>query len=409
MRAVPPMFIIGVLFFIFGFISWLNAILIPYFKLSLQLSLGEAMLVTFAFYLSYFVMALPSSYILRRTGYKKGMSLGLLVMAAGALVFVPAAQFSSYPLFLTGLLIQATGLTLLQTASNPYVTILGPIDGAASRMSLMGVCNKVAGALAPLLFVGFVTKSPHEVDEVKAAIPHLPAVDAAHLLRELILRLRTPYIFIAFVFVALGMFIYFSALPDIKTSAHEKSSNKKLSDYPHLLLGVFAIFCGVSAEVIAVDTIINYAESTGSSFASARYFATYTLLIMIVAYIAGIISIPKYISQHKALSVSAFSGLILTVGVLALPGHLSVWIVALLGFCNALIWPSIWPLALKDLGNYTSKGSALLIMGIVGGAITPFLYGSIAAELNTKIAYIVLLPLYLFLLYYGRKGYQVVH
>lgn len=401
------MIIIGFLFFVFGFVSWLNAILIPYFKLSLQLTLNEAMMVTFAFYISYFVMALPSSYILKRIGYKNGMMSGLLVMAAGALLFIPAAQFSSYLLFLAGLFVQATGLTVLQTASNPYVTILGPIESAAKRMSLMGVCNKVAGAIAPLIFLKIVTNSPTEVDDISNTLQSLLPVQASEVLHNLILRLRMPYAVIAIVFTLLATIIYFSPLPKIKTSYQQASEKESVWHFPHLMLGVIAIFCSVSVEVLAVDSIISYAEFVGYPFLQAKYFATYTLVIMIAAYIAGIFAIPKYLNQRKALIGCALTGIVLTLGVLLLHGKGSVWNVALLGFCNALIWPSIWPLALKDLHSFTEKGSAFLIMGIVGGALTPLLFGGIANRLDLRSAYIVMLPLYLFLLYYGAFGYAI--
>ncbi len=403
-KFLPPMLVIGFLFFAFGFISWLNALLIPYFKLSLQLSFGQAMMVAFAFYISYFVMALPSSYIIERTGYKKAMVFGLFIMAAGALLFIPAAQFKSYPLFLLGLFIQATGLTLLQTAANPYVTILGPLESAASRMSLMGVCNKAAGALAPLILLRSITKSPNEIDEIKEQLPRLSATQADAILQPLSLRLQAPYAIIAIVLAVLGLVIFFSGLPDIRHARKEKPEKNAVFQYPHLILGIAAIFCSVSVEVLAVDSIISYAEYQGYPFLAAKYFATYTLIIMIGAYLLGIVLIPRYLSQRRALIGCACLGMVLTAGILATHQWLSVWNVAFLGFCNALIWPSIWPLALKDLGSFTERGSAFLIMGVAGGALTPLLFGAIANKLNLQLAYMVLLPLYLFLGYYGLKG-----
>lgn len=400
------MLIIGFLFFVFGFISWLNAILIPYFKLSLQLTIREAMMVAFAFYISYFVMALPSSRILELTGLKKGMMLGLFIMAAGALLFIPAARFRSYPLFLFGLFIQATGLTLLQTASNPYVTILGPIESAARRMSIMGVCSKVAGALAPLILLKSITKRPEEIDEIKALLPGLLPSQATIVLDGLTLRLIAPYGMMAIILSFLGLVIHFSGLPDIKNRERQKLTEGSIFHFPHLMLGVLAIFCGVSVEVLSVDTIIGYAQYQGYTFVSARYFATYTLLIMIGGYMIGILAIPRYLSQRMALIYCALAGAVLVLGILLTKGNISVWSVALLGCCNALIWPSIWPLALKNLGHYTEKGSALLIMGIAGGAVTPLLFAEVAGKTNLQWAYAITLPLYSFLLYYGYMGYR---
>src|SRR6476469_516554 len=210
-----PMIIIGILFFVFGFVTWVNSVLIPYFKLTCNLSVKEAMLVAFAFYISYFVMAFPSSLILKRTGYKNGMMLGLFVMAAGALIFIPAASTRAYSIFLLGLFVEATGLTLLQTAANPYVTVLGPIESAASRISIMGVCNKVAGAIAPLLLVGAIVKKPDEIDQIKAQLVGMSVPQQNRLLDELAGRLIVPYIIIAAILIGLGLLIKLTHLPDI--------------------------------------------------------------------------------------------------------------------------------------------------------------------------------------------------
>lgn len=404
-----PMIIIGSLFFVFGFVTWINSVLIPYFKLVCELSVKEAMLVAFAFYISYFLMAFPSSYILKRTGYKKGMMLGLFVMAVGAFIFIPAANTREYIIFLIGLFVEATGLTLLQTAANPYVTILGPIESAASRISIMGVCNKVAGAIAPLLLVGAVVKNPNEIDEVQKQLTTVSPDQQAIILNELSARLVLPYIIIGLVLIGLGMVIRFTKLPDINDEAANKGSDggqENLWKHTHLILGAIAIFCGVGVEVLAVDSIINYAQFTGLSFRDAKYFATYTLLFMIISYVIGIVAIPKFISQRKALLLSALMGIALTILTTMVKGPVSVWFIALLGLGNALLWPAIWPLSLEGLGKATSKGSALLIMGVVGGAVTPLLYGIISDASNPQIAYWILIPFYLFILYFAAAGYK---
>jgi glucose/galactose transporter len=374
------------------------------------LSVKEAMLVAFAFYISYLLMALPSSYILKRTGYKKGMMLGLFVMAAGAFIFIPAANTREYSIFLLGLFVEATGLTLLQTAANPYVTILGPIESAASRISIMGVCNKLAGAIAPLLLVRAVVKNPNEIDEVQKQLTTISAEQQAIVLNDLSGRLVLPYIVIGLVLIGLGLVIKFTNLPDIDDEAANKSAvageKESFWNHTHLLLGAIAIFCGVGVEVLAVDSIINYAQFTGLSFREAKYFATYTLLIMIISYVIGIFTIPKFISQRKALLFSAVLGIVLTVLAISIKGPVSVWFIALLGLGNALLWPAIWPLSLEGLGKNTSKGSALLIMGVVGGAVTPLLYGLITDAGNPQIAYWILIPFYFFILYFAVSGYK---
>lgn len=406
-------FVIGVLFFVFGFVTWLNSILIPYFKLTCNLSTKQSMLVAFAFYISYFLMAIPASFILKKTGLKNGMMLGLFVMATGALVFVPAAINRTYEIFLLALFIQATGLTILQTASNPYITILGPIESAASRISIMGICNKTAGAIAPLILINAITKNPEEIDQVQKQLPGLSPGDQATLLNELASRLITPYIVMALVLVGLGLMIRLAHLPDI--SQKEKPSDDNVPEaaktsifqYPYLILGAVTIFCAVSAEVLAVDSIIGYAQYQGYSFADAKYFASYTLIFMIACYAIGVFAIPRIIKQRRALQICAAAGIVLSSVAILVAGTSSVWCIALLGFFNGMLWPSIWPLAIDGIGRFTSRGSALLIMGIIGGALTPLLYGYLSDHSNHQSAYWILLPCYLFILFYATRGYRI--
>ena len=406
------MIIIGSLFFVFGFVTWVNSVLIPYFRLICELTIQQAMLVAFAFYISYFVMAFPSSFILKRTGYKNGMMLGLFVMAAGALVFIPAANTRGYSLFLFALFIEATGLTLLQTAANPYVTILGPIESAASRISIMGICNKVAGAIAPLLLVGAIVQNPNEIDDVQNKLLTATLAEKQIILDELSARLVIPYLIIALILIALGLVIRFTRLPDIHDdtiSLAQANTPKKnsLLHHPHLLLGALAIFCAVGVEVVVIDSIINYGQYTGLSFREAKYFATYTLLIMIISYGIGIFAIPKIISQRNALIISAVFAIALIAFTMVTEGPLSVWFIAFMGLGNALLWPAIWPLALQGLGALTSKGSALLVMGVVGGAIVPLLYGTLSDYSNPHMAYLILIPFYSYIVYFAASGSRI--
>ncbi len=406
---LPPIVIIGILFFVFGFVSWVNAILIPYFELVCGLTATQAMMVPFFFYISYFIMALPSSYVLQQTGFKNGMVLGLLIMALGGLAFMPAASLRLYPLFLAALFIQATGLTILQTASNPYVTILGPIESAAKRISIMGVCNKVAGALAPIILIHAITNSPDEIDQLKAALPHMAAEAATRILDQLSSRLILPYVIIAVVLIGLALLIRLSHLPDVKEEAPAGDSDvrQKLRHYPYALLGAITIFFAVSAEVLVVDSIIGYGQYMAFSFKDAKYLATYTLLLMILSYVLGILLIPKYLSQQKVLALSGVFGLMFAIVTIFIPGQASVWTLCALGLCNALLWPSIWPLALDGLGNLTKKISAMMIMGISGGAVTPLLYGYLTDITNAQKAYWVLVPCYMFILFYALRGCKI--
>lgn len=400
--------IIGVLFFIFGFVTWLNGILIPYLQIACELTNFQALFVTFAFYISYTVMALPSSWILKKTGFKNGMMVGLLVMAVGTLLFVPAAQTRTYELFLLGLFVMGTGLAILQTASNPYVTIIGPIESAAKRISIMGICNKVAGAMAPLILAYYI------LNDGDAFVESLKTMDAsakAIALDELASRVINPYIVMTIIWVFLGLMIRFAPLPEIEDQQGEiddsESGKSNVFQYPHLVLGVLALFFYVGAEVIAGDTIIRYGISLGIPIDQAKAFTSYTLVAMLIGYIVGIICIPKYISQRKALEVSAILGIVLTLAAVFSPPLLSVTFVALLGLANALVWPAIWPLAISNLGRFIKTGSAMLIMAIAGGAILPQFWALIADNYTPQAAYWVMIPCYVFILLYAKKWHKL--
>jgi len=434
-----PIVILGALFFIFGFVTWLNGTLIPYLKIACELKTSlEAFLVTFAFYISYFFTALPMSRVLRKTGYKRGMMIGLMVMAIGALVFVPAAITRTYLLFLIGLFIIGTGLSLLQTASNPYITILGNLESAAARISIMGICNKVAGFLAPIILGALVLS---DADQLTKELQTLQGVERAVRLDELAHRVILPYIGMAGILVALSLFVRYSSLPELgdvgddgmNSVAQSKTKTSVLS-YPNLILGVIAIFVYVGVEVISVDTIALYGQSQAMPLSIARYLPSYTLFFMVIGYVIGIFTIPRFIKQEKALLVSAIAGIILSMVILFIQGNIgifvsdiafshflpaiqfthgsiSIFIVALLGLANALMWPAIWPLAIDGLGRFTKIGSALLIMGIAGGALIPPLWGRLAdiSSIGHQKAYWILIPCYLYILYYSLRGHKMKH
>ena len=401
--------IIGILFFIFGFVTWVNGTLIPYLKIACELETEvQSFLVVTAFFIAYTVMALPSSMLLARTGYKKGMSIGLFIMAGGAALFIPAAQSRDFNMFLGGLFIIGTGLALLQTASNPYVSIIGPIESAASRISIMGISNKFAGILAGLIF-GAIALS--DVDGLEARLATMDAASKAAELDALAARVINPYMIISVVLVILGIGVLFSPLPDIndevEEDGHSESVNKtSIFQFPHLFLGVLAIFCYVGVEVMAGDTIISYGKALGIELSTARYFTSATLTCMVIGYIIGVFAIPKYLSQEMALKSTAILGLVLTVLAVTLPGYYSVASIALLGLANSLMWPAIFPLGIAGLGKFTKIGSALLIMGIAGGAIMPLVYGKLTESLGNQQAYWLMFPCYLFILYFAMKGHK---
>ncbi len=401
------MMLIGVLFFIFGFITWSNSQLIPYLKLACELSAAESYLVATAFFAAYFVMALPSAAILQRTGYQKGMSLGLGIMAVGALVFIPAAQSRTFSLFLLGLFIIGTGLALLQTASNPYAAALGPRESAAKRISIMGICNKVAGILA-VYVLGSITLS--NADEIKAQIATATATEKAQILDTLAQKVVVPYGIIAGVLAAIAILFLLFRLPAIEEeetveTASFSTEKRSLLSYPNLTLGAVAIFVYVGAEVISYDTFTAFGESLGYPLEVAKKFPSYTGYCLLAGYLLGIALIPQKLSQQRALFFSALLSIVLVVATIFSSGAVAVGAFALLGLSNAAMWPAIFPMALAGLGKLTKQGAAVLIMAIVGGAVLPPLYGKLSESIGSpKMAYVLLIPCYLYILWYGMRG-----
>lgn len=402
--------IIGILFFIFGFITWANGSLIPYLKIACELSSTQSYYVASAFFAAYFIMAIPSSLILKKTGFKNGMSLGLFVMAIGAILFIPAAQTRTYNLFLLGLFIIGTGLALLQTAANPFVTVLGPIESAAQRISIMGICNKIAGICA-IYVLGSITLK--DADGIQAKLLTLTGAAKATELDALAARVIQPYMILASILAVLAVIIYFIKMPEVheeETNVDSELSKSKSSifQFPHLLLGALAIFFYVGVEVISYDTFAGFGEHLGYKLDVARNFATYTGYALLAGYIFNIVAIPKFVSQQKAMFWLTILSMVLVILSVFTTGKTAVVCFMLLGFSNAIMWPAIWPLAIDGLGKFTKLGSALLIMGIVGGAILPPLYGKISELINNKqMAYLIMIPAYLFILYYAMAGHKV--
>ena len=425
-NTLIPIIIIAGLFFIFGFVTWINGALIPFMKTINELTEAQSYLVASASYISFVVMALPASYILNRIGYRKGMSLGLIVMAIGALVFIPAAEARTYWMFLLAIFIQGTGMTLLQTASNPYITILGPIESAAKRIAIMGIANKVAGALGSVIFGAILLSG---IDEIKEKLNTVDDVEKATLLDTMADSVVTPYIAMAVVLIILGILIRKAPLPHVEAKPIEVSESggkakSNIFQFPHLWMGVLALFVYVGAEVIAGDTIIAYGISLDIPGEEAKFFTLFTLMAMVATYALGVFLIPKYMTQSFALKASAILGVILSCCILFTNGFTSVLFVAALGIANALVWPAVWPLALNGLGKFTKTASALLIMAISGGAIIPPLYGTLVDnkkellinsginELNAtaeaaSYGYWILIPCYLIILYYAFYGHKL--
>ena len=429
------LFVIGVLFFIFGFITWANSQLIPYLKIACQLTSTESYYVASAFFAAYFVMSIPSSFVLKFTGFKKGMSVGLFAMAIGAAVFIPAAYARSFPTFLLGLFIIGSGLALLQTASNPYAAALGPKESAAKRISILGICNKIAGILAVYVLGSIILK---DSDAFEASLKTMDEAGKNMALDTLAQKVVMPYVFIAISFALVGVLLFFVQLPEVEeeqdmldlTVLPEDSkvaaANKNIFNFPHLMVGVLALFFYVGMEVISYDTFAGLGTHLGYKLDMSKSFATYTGYGLLLGYTVGIISIPRFISQRNALVISCILSMLLVLLVvfikanpgiavlhlfgqdLNLPTHPAVWIFALLGFSNSVMWPAIFPMAIDGLGKFTKMGSALLIMAIVGGAILPPIYGYISETTgNSQTAYLMMIPAYLFILYFALSGYRL--
>lgn len=419
-QSLLATFQIAVLFFIFGFVTWINALLIPYFKIACELTNFQSYFVAFAFYISYFIFSVPSSYLLKRYGFKKGMMVGFWIMATGAFIFIPAAMVRSYGVFLIGLFSLGIGLSILQTAANPYITILGPKERAAQRLSIMGIFNKAAGIIAPLLLAAVILRATD--DELVKQLPNMTEALRDQALNEFIRRVIPPYIIVGIVLIALGFLIRYSPLPEIDTESEDpnvsvsNAGKQHITEFPHLILGAVAIFLHVGAQVIAVDSIIGYATSMDLPLSEAKLFPSYTLTAQICGYILGIILTPKIISQVTALRFCTLLGVVLTILIVSAKMHvsflghqsdISLWLVALLGFANSMLWAGIWPLALDGLGRFVKVGASVLIMGLCGNAIMPLLYGYYADAYGLREAYWVLLPCYAYITYYAFYGHRV--
>lgn len=424
--ALVPILILGFLFFVFGFVTWLNGPLIPFLRIACELNDFEASFAPFAFYVSYFVMALPSSMVLRRTGMKNGMVLGLVVMAVGGFGFIPAAETRSAGLFLFSQFVIGTGLALLQTASNPYITVIGPIESAAKRIGIMGICNKTGGIIAPLVLAPLILVN---ADQLKLDLATVEGAARAAMLDERAALVVKPYVVLALSLLAAAVFIRFMPLPPIKEEVEHTGSGGSVFKHPQLILGVVALFVYVWAEVLAGDSMPVYAERLGTPLDVAKLLTSLTLVAMLVGYLLGIAFIPRYISQAKALALSALVGLVITVGITMVdPAStarafvfndslefreadlpVSVILVAMLGLANAMMWPAIWPLAVDGIGPALKTGSALLIMAILGGALAMPVWAAMSHDRSvdhSQNAYLLLLPFYLFIGWYAMAGHR---
>ena len=417
---ILSMAILAFMYFIFGFVSWVNSILIPYFKIICELNEFWAYFVNFALYIAYLVMSVPAGFLLKKIGFKRGIMIGFFILALGALIFVPSAMTRIYVVFLVGLFTMGTGLAILQTAANPYVTIIGPIDRTVQRMSIVGVFNKFAGVVSPLIFAAVILKAS-DADLFKA-LPDMSEIAKNAALDELTRRMMIPYACLAALLFGFGLLIRYSVLPEINTEDESKEVKEShggktnVLQFPYLILGFIALFMHVGTHNIAITTIISYAQSFGLNLLEAKVFAPFTLTATMIGYFIGMVCVPRFLSQSNTLKVCTITGLILSACILFIPGQtmfkghelsISIWFVALLGLPNSLIYAGIWPLAIRNLGRFTKIGSSILVMGLCGNAILPLLYGYYANVIDTRTAYWVLLPGYVYLVFYALYGYKI--
>jgi len=401
---VIPLLIVGVLFFVIGFGVGISGFLTPFLKDALHLTVTQSYLVTAAIFSAFVVFGSPAGWVIRKVGYKISIVYSLLIMAVGMVLFVPSANLASFPIFLLALFIGGVGNTLLQAAVNPYVTIVGPMDSAAMRMSLMGIMNKLAWWMGPVFLGLFLDLKNVQLDQVSF-----------------------PFYIVSGILVALSVFMYFAPLPEVKAAGEDESDASVASAYatgktsifqmPHLLLGVLALFFYVGVETLPMASIIGFAKSIfGENMANPEGYAKYVPIGMFIGYIFGATMIPKIISQINALRLFTMIGLIASLCVIFIEGEWAIYSLIAIGFANSIMWGAIWPLAIADLGKFTKTGASLLVMGIVGGAILPLIFGFLldffkTTEISTiadyQHAYWIFIPAYLFILYFGTIGYKI--
>ena len=404
---------LGCLFFVFGLVSWVNSILVPYFKIACDLqSEVQGYLAQFAFYIAYLVMTIPASFLLSRTGYKKGALIGLWVLAAGALLFIPAALSRTYNLFLLALFTMGTAMAILQTVANPFVTIIGPIESAARRISIVGICNKFAGILAPIVFSALVIAPQRaRMEAIQAGALEGAAKDEA--LGLLLRGVIPPYLVLGVLLFLFGILFYRSSLQDINPSAESPKTSegrRSVLSYPYLVLGVLALFCHLGTQALSVNTIIGFAQETGSGSGALLPWSSLTLACTLLGYFIGVILIPRYLSQQRMLQIVTVMILLFSVLIPLVPPRTAVWLLVLMGIPNSVVYAGIWPLAIHDLGKWTNLGSAFMVMALCGSALFPLVYAAIAdATASLQGAYWLLSPAALYMIYYAFSGYKITH
>jgi glucose/galactose transporter len=400
---VVPLAIVGILFFVIGFGVGISGILIPFLQNAFKLTTAQSYLVTAAIFSAFLIFGAPSGMLIKKVGYKMTMLIAFFVMALGMVLFVPSAHYQSFPFFLLALFIGGIGNTFLQASVNPYVTILGPRESAATRICLMGIMNKAAWYLGPLFLGIFFDIYNAKLEDV-----------------------TFPFYLVTGILVALGIFMYFAPLPEVKAEGEDETDttvtssitgNKtSIMQFPHLLLGVLTLFVYVGVETLPMASMIDFARSVFPDQTDFTSFSKYVPIGLVLGYICGLALIPKVISQTTALKIVSLIGIVGSILLVFAPGNMAIYCLGLLGFANSLMWPAIWPLAIADLGKFTKTGASMLVMGIVGGAVIPFIFGvlvdafKVGDQITTATyqhAYWIFVPCYLIILYFAVAGNKI--
>jgi glucose/galactose transporter len=388
-----PIIIIAIMYFALGFALGINSYLIPLLNKALQISSGESYLVIGATFSAFLIFGYPASKVIKRIGYKRTMALSFVMFAVGFYLFIPSARLESLLLFLLASFISGMGNAFLQASVNPYVTILGPIESAAKRMSIMGICNKLAWPISPVFLAFVIDKS---VDDVNLT------------------DINLPFVIIIGLFILLGLLAFFSPLPELKAAGEDPSeaknvpyaANKKsIWQFPHLVLGMVTLFLYVGIETVSLGTLVDYAVSL--NLPNADLYAWIAPIGMTLGYTCGVIFIPKYLSQANALLACSIIAILGSLLVVFTPENISIYFIFFMALGCSLIWPAVWPLAIADLGRFTKAGASMLVVAIVGGAVIPIIYGFLKDAFGAQNAYWIAIPCFLFILYYAVSGHKI--
>jgi FHS family L-fucose permease-like MFS transporter len=392
------------LFFMWGFITCLNDILIPYLKGVFSLNYTQAMLVQFCFFGAYFIVSVPAGRLVTKVGYKKGIVVGLIIAGIGCGLFYPAAELRVYSIFLLALFVLASGITVLQVAANPYVTILGKAETASSRLTLTQAFNSMGTTIAPffgaLLILGVATSGADTSSMNAAEVAALHNTQAA--------AVQLPYLGLALAFIAIAVVFAKLNLPAVTSSDDEieRSDSESVWSQRHLVLGAVAIFVYVGAEVSIGSFLVNFLGEKNiagmEEATAAQYIAYYWGGAMVGRFIGS--AVMRYVSAGKVLAFNALMACILVAMAMSLSGAIAMWAILLVGLFNSIMFPTIFSLAVSRLGNLTSQGSGVLCLAIVGGAILPLLQGMLADLMGIQLAFFLPILCYLYIAYYGVQG-----